>query len=359
LSAGLDFGDFFIAAAPRAVTMLTGTRDYFPIVGARATYEELKRVFGVMDAAARVGFYEHDSEHGWNQPRREATTRWLMQWLQGKADDGAEDEIRPEPEKLLNVTPTGQVSTSFESVTSRALNAALAQSMFPKRTAAGMQDPEKLHALIARVLNLPPRSGVPAVSREEAKLLIQTEPGLHVPATLSGSTPSARRPATIYVNSAGKAAGAVAIRQLTDAGNIVLAIDPRGWGESAPPPQARGYSNEWQMSQRAMLIGKPLLGMQTFDALRAFDYLASLPEVDPARIGITGVAGGGLVALFAAALEPRIASVETVDALESYMAVVQADTHRTPPGLLIPGVLKHFDLPDVKRAIAPRPLRVR
>jgi hypothetical protein len=28
-----------------------------------------------------------------------------------------------------------------------------------------------------------------------------------------------------------------------------------------------------------------------------------------------------------------------------------------PLGLVIPGVLKHFDLPDVARAIAPRPLR--
>jgi hypothetical protein len=32
------------------------------------------------------------------------------------------------------------------------------------------------------------------------------------------------------------------------------------------------------------------------------------------------------------------------------MAVMAAYTHQTPVGLLIPGVLKHFDLPDVMRA---------
>jgi hypothetical protein len=78
--------------------------------------------------------------------------------------------------------------------------------------------------------------------------------------------------------------------------------------------------------------------------------------VDASRISIRAVSGGQVAALFAAALEPRIASVETAGALESYMAVVATDTHQTPTGLLIRGVLKHLDLPDVKRAIAPRPV---
>jgi cephalosporin-C deacetylase-like acetyl esterase len=163
----------------------------------------------------------------------------------------------------------------------------------------------------------------------------------------------------IYLNSSGRSADPAAVRALVAAGNVVLALDPRGWGESAPPPQTRGYSMEWQMAQRAMLIGRPLLGMQAFDVLGAFDYLATLPEVDAARIGVSGAGGGGVLALFAAALEPRIASVETVGALASYLSVVEADTHKTPPGLLIPGVLRRFDLADVKRAIAPRPVTVR
>jgi cephalosporin-C deacetylase-like acetyl esterase len=354
LSAGLDFGDFFIAAAPRAVTMLTGTRDYFPIAGGHATHQELKRVFGVIDASARTGFYEHDSEHGWNQPRREATTRWLMQWLQGNDDDGKEGDIQPESEKLLNVTRTGQVSTSLGGVTSRNINAALAQEMFPQRTAAGIREPERLRALIAMVLNVTSRSGLPVVSREDGRLLLETEPGLHIAAQISGLTPSGRRPAVLFVNPAGKSAETDAIRNLVAAGNVVMAIDPRGWGESAPPPNSRGYSNDWQMAQRAMLIGKPLPGMQTFDILRAFDYLATLPEVDPKRIRIIGIGAGGLVAMFAAALEPRIVSVETAGALESYMSVVRADVHKTPAASLVPGVLKHFDVDDLKRAIAPR-----
>jgi hypothetical protein len=250
------------------------------------------------------------------------------------------------------------VSTSFGGQTTRSINAALARSILPQRSAAAVNEPEKLRALIARVLNVRPRSGRPVVSEENGQLSIEVEPGLHIAATLAGSASPAKRPAVLYVNSAGKLQGAAAIQKLVEAGNAVLAIDPRGWGESAPAPRAGGYSTESQLAKRAMLLGKPLVGMQTFDTLRAFDYLSSLPGVDASRISITGVGGGGVVALFAAALEPRIVSAQTAGALESYLSVVEADIHQTPPGLLIPGVLKHFDLPDVKRAIAPRPVSV-
>jgi cephalosporin-C deacetylase-like acetyl esterase len=179
-----------------------------------------------------------------------------------------------------------------------------------------------------------------------------------VAAVLSRPVSSGNRAAVLYVNSAGQAAGVKAVQGLVEAGNVVMAIDPRGWGEGAAPPQVRG-SSDWQIAQRAMLIGKPMLGMQTFDVLRAFDYLSTVPEVDATRIRIVGAGGGGLLALFAGALEPRIASVDVTGAPQSYMSIVDADIHHTPPGWLIPGVLKHFDLPDVIRAIAPRPVSVR
>ncbi len=39
--------------------------------------------------------------------------------------------------------------------------------------------------------------------------------------------------------------------------------------------------------------GLPLSGIQVFENMRAVDYLQTRPEVDPAKIGITGASGAG------------------------------------------------------------------
>src|SRR6185295_14924154 len=108
---GLDFPDFLIAFAPKPIQMAAAIKDYFPIDGARATYAEAKRLFEALDFPGRVGYFEFDDNHGWTQPRREATYRWFTRWLQGRQDDGTESAIQIDGPKELQCTETGQVAT--------------------------------------------------------------------------------------------------------------------------------------------------------------------------------------------------------------------------------------------------------
>ena len=359
LSNGLNFGDFMIAFAPKPVTMLTGIRDYFPIDGARDTYAEVKRVFEVVDAPGRAGYFEYDDEHGWHKPRREATYRWLTRFLQGKDDDGIEPAIEPEPESNLNATSTGQVSTSLGGETVQSLNLKLAEKLFAGRAAARVSNPEQMRALISRRLNVGTRRGSPKITvvRPDA-ILIETEPGIRIPASLYVPSGAGKHAAVIYVNSSGKDANPKAIDSLRQTGRVVLALDARGWGESAPERGSGGSSGTSRLAQRAMLIGRPLPGMQVYDVLRAFDYLISREDVDPSQVSVYGSGNAGMIALYAGGLEPRIAAIDSDGAIASFMALARAKTHLGMLDIVVPGVFNDFDLPDIAGMIAPRPLHI-
>ncbi|HYK01280.1 MAG TPA: CocE/NonD family hydrolase [Thermoanaerobaculia bacterium] len=78
---------------------------------------------------------------------------------------------------------------------------------------------------------------------------------------------------------------------LAQMGAVVFTYDMVGWGETRQVPHS---------SRRA-------LALQLWNSIRVIDFLESLPEVDPGRIGITGASSGGSQAILNAAVDPRIA----------------------------------------------------
>jgi hypothetical protein len=108
----------------------------------------------------------------------------------------------------------------------------------------------------------------------------------------------------------------------------------------------------------SFFLGRPLLGMRVRDAVAVVSFLRTRPDVDPVHITIAGRGWAGAVALFTAAIDPDIAGAAVVRIPVSYAEIAAAHLYNQPISLMLPGVLKEFDLTDVLTSLAPRPLLV-
>jgi dienelactone hydrolase len=86
-------------------------------------------------------------------------------------------------------------------------------------------------------------------------------------------------------------------------GIVVFQYDMVGVADSTAIPHAKGFADV-----EGELRLQSAMGLQTLNSIRALDFLASLPDVNAKKIGMTGASGGGTQTFMLAAIDDRIAS---------------------------------------------------
>lgn len=157
----------------------------------------------------------------------------------------------------------------------------------------------------------------------------QSRPGLYVTANLyrpaqvaSGS----RLPAVLYVcghSNRGRNGNKVAYQShgiwFARHGYLCLVLDSLQLGEIAAYHHGTYNLGRWWWHSR----GYTPAGVEAWNGIRGIDYLVSRSDVDPERIGVTGISGGGAASFWNAAADERVKVAVPVSGmadLDSYIA---------------------------------------
>ncbi len=236
------------------------------------------------------------------------------------------------------------------------------QLPYGPRTRAWLLRPAGIRSPLPGLLGLHCHGGVRSVGAEQ---LVETDSPAHPTA--------ARLRRDIYD-------GRAPANDLARAGFAVLVHDTFSWGSRAfdlsqPTPRLtehiaarealwreRGEDpsaddrfdaistlHEDSLAKAAGMLGSSLAGAVASDDLAALDVLAAMPGVDPGRLGVFGLSGGGGRAVLAAALDRRISATVVTCMMATFASLVPAEIDTHSWLLHSPGIRVAGDWPDLAR----------
>jgi dienelactone hydrolase len=187
------------------------------------------------------------------------------------------------------------------------------------------------------------------------KVHFQTYPGFYLAGNLyrplgkgSGPFPAVLNPHGHWNNGrmADDPGGSIAARCISFArmGMVAFSYDMVGYNDTIQLGKHRAFF----LRPELQLWSINLMGLQTWNSIRALDFLETLPDVDPKRLACTGESGGGTQTFMLGAVDDRLAlQAPIVMVSHSMQGGCQCEN---APGLR----LDHFNV-EIAGVAAPRP----
>ncbi len=379
---GADLPDLHAAIAPRPLLALI--EHYSPRFNKAA--EQIQAAYQVAGVPEKFATEEAGDPHAWTVKLRLATTDWFSRWFYDRPGPTSEPFFEPEPPEKLYCTPNGSIRHSRRGHTIFSLildkQAKLPPSKEPPADLSHLEShrsklTDEIRGLIhyqvgpEYPLTVRHRMTTPRKEYRIEKQEFLSEHGIYIP-VWAFIPDRARAPytATIFANGGGKRRDGMEfglLERLAQDGHMVVAVDVRGVGETAP---ARGRrtraTNEFShlfdidtaMQYMCWFMDDSLLGMRVRDIVRSIDYVLAREDVEKSGVRLIASGQGALWCLFAAALDTRVRGLLADRALISYTSLTEVDRYVHGAGTFIPGVLNHFDLPQVAGAVADRYLAI-
>ena len=206
------------------------------------------------------------------------------------------------------------------------------------------------------------------------KLVFESIPGFFVTALVYVPENGANKHPAVLVacghSPIGKIYYQALCQRLVQRGYLVICWDPVGqaersqfWDKDAGKSRYNLVCGEHAvLGNLAFLAGANLIRWQTWDGIRAIDYLLTRADVDANRISVTGTSGGGVQAAYIGALDERIKVVVPscyisslpMRAYNRIFADPDSDPEQDPYGMISEGI----DHTGLLLLVYPRPIMI-
>ena len=144
--------------------------------------------------------------------------------------------------------------------------------------------------------------------------------------------------------------------ELAKRGYVCFATDMLNWSDRG----GGGYENQQALAANLFQFGTSFAGLIAHEDLRAADFLATQPQVDPKRVAAMGLSVGGFRAWQLAALSDRIAAGVSVCWMSTRKGLLVPGNNQTGGQsaftMIHPGLANFLDYPDVASIACPKPM---
>jgi dienelactone hydrolase len=145
-------------------------------------------------------------------------------------------------------------------------------------------------------------------------------------------------------------------------GIAAFCYDPIGQGERSQilgpdgQPKHRSTTTEhFLVGIGSILVGTNTAQYRIWDGIRGIDYLASRPDIDAERIGMTGCSGGGTLTSYVMALDDRVACAVPACYITTFRRLVETIGPQDAEQNIFGQIAFGMDQPDYLLMRAPRP----
>ncbi|MDP1590030.1 MAG: hypothetical protein Q8M07_19915 [Prosthecobacter sp.] len=364
---GMDEADYCIMRAPKPTLICAGTRDVtFDFGGTWELFRDAKRFYSRIGHPDMIDMAAPDAPHGFTLQLREAVTRFMARHLLGKdivvreieklPDSFDDNQLRElsKPDwtaEQLQCSPKGQVMLLPGERSVFQINDDIAVKLKTSRE-SGL-GPKTVREAVGASESVPePKVEVIGKIEREGfsieKMALSLENAFQVPALLFVPTkPNGK--AILYLHGSSMKADAEAIEQLAKDGNLVLAAELRGIGETETGVRRKSFgAGQFGRDNleilTAYLMGKSFVGMRT-DDVRSW---ARVLKSRSSEVSLIAIGEAAIPALHAAALERDVFQTITLrQMIPSWESLVGADGTFDQTVNMVHGVLRHYDLPDL------------